>query len=325
METNPPGWLWTGVNPLFTNLIKTNVETYFYDRFINSIKDENFKRFFTIYANTYEKTFMDKYEIYVKSIDPITARQYHEQYDNTTTRDNRHNTTTTNKQTNNLTNDSTRTDNLHTVTNNNVTREDNLSQLNSHTGTVDIEHNDMNERTDNLSQTTDTNTKNLHSDMPQSNVADSTTGFPNVTWTYASDMQDQKNQSTTHNTGNQSNDSHGNNTTTYNDDVDISNTGTQNITTDTSTDNTGTQQNIAKNTGTIDNNGTNNLTIDDNEHNQGTRDIKEQNQTETDLYEKYFSYLDNSNVWTWLYKKLDVCFLSILSMEDEDYYEPGYC
>lgn len=296
LKNQPSGWLWDGVNQNFADTVKTEVEDYFYERYINSTNPETFKRYFTTYANMYYIPFMKMYDTFMTDFDPLISRIYHETYNNATLRDNTHNTTTNNTQTNNLTDKTTRTDNLkqtqsgtNTRTDDlsnsltsNLERTDNLSQsLNSTTERTDNLTQSLDnttERTDNLDQSTshtgsdtttntgttdshvissdtiEENNKNLHSDMPQSNVASTTIGFPNVTWTYASDMQDTHSQgtktgnSTTTNTQNLSNE------ITYNNDIMVANTGTQTTTNNGTQKNTGTQtttnNSTQKNTGT---------------------------------------------------------------------------
>lgn len=352
LKNQPDGWLWTDVDENFANAVKKEVEDYFYERYINSIKPETFKRYFSTYCNLYYTPFLKMYDVFITDFDPLASRIYHENYNNSTTRDNRHNTLTDSTQTNNLnekttrtdalkstqTSNVTRTDDLTTTLHNENTRTDNLDQTTTHAGTDTTTHSGTSSSNTSYQDTTNQKNKNLHSDMPQSNVASSTTGFPDVTWTYASDMQDTQGQNISDGHNNTSNEQDLTDRTTYDSDIMVNNTGTQTTESDgtqhndgtqttdgrQTTDNTGTQTTDVTHKGDIKNNTSSNLTIDDNENTNGERDIKEQSITATEAYSNYWRYLKNSNAWVWLMSKLDQTFLAILSYELEDDYEAGY-
>lgn len=387
ISEKPADWIWSEILPEYKEALQRTTELYFYDRYICSLDDERFKRFFTSCINLYGGQFLNMYNIQIKEFDPSISRTYSETVkdlldrkrdlintlNNIRTND-LTNTDTINKlQTNNLTDNetkthtqtnnlskknegaSTQTNNLKDTTVGTNTQTNNTTQEVNYTGDDTTMNSHNTTRTDNLTNETNGYDRTLASDTPQSMVNPSTSGNPeNISWEYASGLSDNIRKNRETNKGTVQDDGTDDSTVSYNSTDTTTNTGTIENSQDVTRNSTGTithDQNLTElNTGTVKNDETNNSTNsgtiknEDNitSKNTGTitdegsnnedetlkdtrnivRDITETNEALQDLYIRYYKFVDRSNAFMWIRKKIELCFLSIFKEEDES---EGWC
>ncbi len=188
----------------------------------------------------------------------------------------------------------------------------------SSTASNTYESEDNSTRTDNLANTSTTTGKgrNLHSDTPQANVASSTSGDLDdpITWTYASDLEDNYTSDTTSgsNTGTQTigatSEGSGSNTSSNTSNSESTQTGAKTTTEDNTKTTNGTDTKTGNNTET-----------NETEGNETTSLTGRSGHLVSEILEEWNRYIKRTDAFIWLCDELEKCFMpSLLYGEDED-------
>lgn len=283
------------------------IDDYFNPRCIGVYDSDRFMVLFKKKLNEVEYRFYQSLTFDKEYIDILRAYQDIEMEsvtDTTSTLDGeRDNTTTTD-----LTNTSNTTVNPFTTT---VTESyDNYKELFNSNDTTNIDSTVTDKNTGTINNTIENNgqTRELHSDMPQSNVSDSTLGLGvDVKWNYASDLKDNLNKST------ETNNTENNLTTTSTTDSSNVNTNEStaskegSIISETSNGEQGSNS-TSKNTGTVTNTETtNNTTKDNTKTNNSGR-----NTNIADILDRWKNYLyKRVSAFEWLFSELEVLFYAV--------------
>ena len=277
---------------------QNEITDYFYYRYVND--NERFVRYFTRNLNRLKDRYNNLVRIETTRFDPMVTRYFEEQDKVNTTKTHTKVDTETGTNGQTTTNGGTVTVKIDSQTDGtaNATGTGTSSYTQSNTNVVDSETSDSGSNT--------IRTRDLHSNMPHSNVSAATTGglMANVNWRYASDMTDHGEDST--------------NSKTSETDATTTDSGTGSST-DSSTNNT-TTQNILDGTEVTTRN--DNVTIAGtlNRTKNGTDTITDQvtntkrytgreGQSPQELLEKARSYIRGSSAFEWLVDELSICFI----------------